>query len=379
MKTAPSKPKAQNASPPIQAQTVSDWETNIPYIRSLLERDIYGAIPSLGDITIVERKTVNALALDGKANVEEITLSVAPQINGEITNPRTFRYVLVSPNAAKDAVPVIMMETFCPNHRTLFFEGISKPDGAYFDCSDSGLMGSIFRYFFGRYITSPPIEMIINRGYAVATTYSSEFIPDNAKRARPILNDYGTNTAAIGLWAYQFSAMAKVLEADPRINASITYGHSRFGKSALVAAAYDTQIDAVIAHQSGTGGASLTRNKPGETRKAITESYPHWFTQAYSQSDPELDQHHLLALIAPRPLMLGNAKRDVWSDPEGAFRAAKAANSIYRLYDSYGLSADKLTHFKPSDDIAFWMRPGTHGVVKEDWPAFLAFLDAHFK
>ena len=92
-----------------------------------------------------------------------------------------------------------------------------------------------------------------------------------------------------------------------------------------------------------------------------------------------MDQHQLIALMAPRPLLLGNAKRDVWSDPEGAFRAAKGAAPAYKVYGSDGLRQSKLTQFDPKADIAFWMRPGTHGVVKEDWPAFLEFMDAHFK
>ena len=155
-------------------------------------------------------------------------------------------------------------------------------------------------------------------------------------------------------------------------------------RSALVAAAFDPNVDAVISHQSGTGGASLSRDKPGETVQDITNGYPVWFSPAYSgyaknEDALPIDQHHLLALIAPRPILLGNAKRDVWSDPNGAFRAAQGATPAYTLYGSSGLTRSKLNEFDPAADIAFWIRPGTHGVVKEDWPAFLDFLDAHFK
>jgi hypothetical protein len=69
----------------------------------------------------------------------------------------------------------------------------------------------------------------------------------------------------------------------------------------------------------------------------------------------------------------------VWSDPAGAFRAAVGADPAYELYGSAGLDQAKLTPFNPKTEISFWIRPGTHGVVKEDWPAFLKFLDAHFK
>ena len=83
-----------------------------------------------------------------------------------------------------------------------------------------------------------------------------------------------------------------------------------------------------------------------------------------------------LAAIAPKPVLLGNARRDVWSDPEGAFIAAKIAAPAW---GADGFGATRLDDFKPEDKISFWIRPGTHGVVKEDWPAFLDFLDAHFK
>ena len=99
---------------------------------------------------------------------------------------------------------------------------------------------------------------------------------------------------------------------------------------------------------------------------------------------PRTRQNHhrlqvvLLALIAPRPILLGNARRDVWSDPTGAFRAAQGADAAYELLGSEGLTVERLDRFEPEADIAFWIRPGTHGVVEEDWPAFLRFLDAHW-
>jgi len=86
----------------------------------------------------------------------------------------------------------------------------------------------------------------------------------------------------------------------------LTSFHPFQGKSALVAAAFDETIDGVIAHQSGTGGASLSKDKKGETVAAITEGYQHWFAPAYREENLTIDQHQLLALIAPRPVLLGN-------------------------------------------------------------------------
>jgi hypothetical protein len=164
----------------------------------------------------------------------------------------------------------------------------------------------------------------------------------------------------------------------------VAYGHSRYGKTALLSAATSPNIDGVIAHQSGTGGASILRDGTGESIEDIMKSYPHWFTKRFGDyADDEnalpVDAHNLLSLIAPKPVMLGNARRDVWSDPEGAFHAAQAATQSWTDQGANGLTAARLDQFIPSDTISFWMRPGTHGVVKEDWPAFLDFMDAHFK
>ena len=249
-------------------------------------------------------------------------------------------------------------------------------------------MGSVFGYFFGRYITTPPIADIMRRGYSLAVIFPTEFVPDSDSRAPDALNriyanqDPATRTRAIMAWAHQFSELSAYLKTAHGFSRTIAYGHSRYGKAALVAGAYDSTIDAVIAHQSGTGGASLFKDGTGESIAQITENYSHWFADKlrdYAETPTALpfDQHQLLALIAPRPVLLGNARRDVWSDPNGAFRSAEAASAVYALYGSDGLTQDKLTAFNPQADLAFWMRPGTHGVVKEDWPAFLDFLDAH--
>jgi len=122
------------------------------------------------------------------------------------------------------------------------------------------------------------------------------------------------------------------------------------------------------------------RDETGESLRQLVKNYPHWLkpsTSQYANVPRSLptDSHALLAYLSPKPVLLGNARRDVWSDPEGAFQAAKwAANNTAQTF-----SAARLDDFEPKDDITIWTRPGTHGVVKEDWPAFLKFLDAHFK
>lgn len=372
MMTAPAKPKGQAASPIISANSLNEWANQKASLRGLFEAEIYGVMPRDFGTFKTDTKIISGHPF--QAFIEEVTLKPA---YGE-----SYNVVLVTPKDRVGPVAVIMMENFCPNHNVIPVEGISKPEGISFDCSGEGLMANIFGYFFGRYITTPPIDMIMEHGYALAVIYPPANYPDDAAkfakfRESPPSKEYVWG--AIGAWAYQFSSLSNFLKSDGRFSKTISYGHSRYGKSALLSAAYDETIDGVIAHQSGTGGASLSKDKKGETVADITEAYPHWFTPAYSEDSLTIDQHQLLALIAPRPILLGNTKRDVWSDPEGAFRAAKGASHAYELYGSAGFTPSKLTQFKPNEDIAYWIRPGTHGVVKEDWPAFLEFMDAHFK
>jgi len=231
--------------------------------------------------------------------------------------------------------------------------------------------------------------MILDKGYNIAVIYPPEFVPDSSGRAPNVINtlfehNHDEITGALTIWASQSAWLAEELKATTPTSSVITYGHSRYGKTALIAAAMTDEIDGVIAHQSGTGGASILRDDKGETIAQIMESYSHWFTPEFANyADREdalpVDAHMLLALMAPRPIMLGNARRDVWSDPAGAFVAAKAASPAWQNFGKDGLTATRLDSFKPGDDITFWLRPGTHGVVEEDWPAFLEFLDAHFK
>ena len=388
-------PKGQIAQPAvISSQTnVQTWENKLkPELQNQLQEYVYGYLPDQSSTKIISHKVISKSAFNNTARLEEYKL-VGHMVYGDTEkDTATFDMVVAIPSHAKGPVPVILNQTFCPNHNTIPDAAVSVREGE-FDCSGGGIGNSIMKFVFGRYIATPPIEMIMKRGYALATIFPSEFVPDNSSAGIQALKlytegheDAETRLGAIGAWAWGFSRMVDVLSKDQQFDPSgfFTIGHSRYGKSALVAAAYDPRIAGVIAHQSGTGGASLNRNKTGETVGDITESYPHWFSQKYAsyaghEEDMPIDQHALLALIAPRPIFLGNARRDTWSDPNGAFRAAIGASPVYKFYGKQGLNQPKLKPYKPDADIAFYIRGGTHGIVKEDWPAFLAFLDAHTK
>ncbi len=382
-------------------QNQADWERRKPLVQAALQREIFGLMPELAATTKLSHKVIAANALDGKASLEEIAFRVEISHRQRATRQGATRLksadvtmVLLLPKSDRP-VPVIMMQTFCPNSATMPFAGVASTASS---CAGDGMMSKAMKYVFGRYIATPPLEMIIDHGIGVATIYPPEFVPDRADEGEQALRalqfgpdakiptpELATRWGAIAAWGWLYTSMVDILEDDPRLDQSalIAYGHSRYGKAALVGAAFDDRIDGVISHQSGAGGASLNKGKRGETVAKITRSYPHWFAPIYATyaDDPtrmSVDQHHLMALIAPRPVFLGNARRDVWSDPNASFEASLGANPVYRLYGSEGLTAKRLDEFNPQADVSFFIRPGTHGVVEEDWPAFLLFLQAHF-
>ena len=374
-----------------EVRSTDDWENqHAPALREAFQANVYGHFPDGHELAVLSRTELDDAAFGGKGQLVEYKLQASLQFGEAQHKTEEFYMNVVTPIGRPNA-PIILMQTFCPRWDTLPHSSITQVDGIS-GCGGGGLLSGVMTYVFGRYIATPPAEMILSRGYGIATIFPSEFAPDSRERGLAALaamsegmDGQKARWGAIAAWAWGFSLMVDALERDEGLApaAYVTWGHSRYGKSALVAAAFDPRIDAVIAHQSGTGGASLNRRKKGESVGEITASYPHWFTSTYAEfvgreEEMPVDQHQLLALIAPRPVLLGNARRDVWSDPNGAFRAAIGADPVYALYGSEGLNQTRLDDWQPAADLAFWIRPGTHGVVKEDWPAFLEFLDAHF-
>ncbi|MBC7769837.1 MAG: hypothetical protein H7124_13730 [Phycisphaerales bacterium] len=229
---------------------------------------------------------------------------------------------------------------------------------------------------------------MIARGYAVAVFYAGDIAPDDPVlfgeapiRQLPESQESG----AIAAWASLYLSAFEALRLDPRTAPSriALWGHSRYGKAALLAAALDPRVGAVIANQSGTFGATLSSATRGESATQIMRRFPHWFPRRstapdHRQDADEFDQHLLLALLAPRPVLLGNAGLDRWSDPAASFAAARSASDAYALFGRDGLAQDDMRLPQLAADIAFYVRPGGHGVRSSDWDRALDFLDIHF-
>jgi len=365
----------------------AEWlSRRAPVLRAAFAQEVYGRLPPSSPVE-AEKRPLPMVEHAEYATLEEWTLRFRL---GE--RPAQLRAVAAFPKGA-GPFPVIVMEQFCSNRAAFENSPLITPADPLVERPCEGdWIRPIIRSIFGTYIFGPPIKRAVERGYAVVLFQAGEVIPDvedaalaGLSQIEPASADAPNQPGAVAVWAWTFSRVLDALETDPRFDAGreALWGHSRYGKAALVAAAYDARPDAVVALQSGTGGATLSRSYNGESVGEITESYPHWFAASFAryagrEDALPVDQHQLLALIAPRPILLGAARQDQWSDPKGAFRAAQGADAVYELFGVPGLDQPRMSAFNREAGIAFYLRNGLHGVTTRDWTRTLDFLDAQF-
>jgi hypothetical protein len=369
-------------------------ERRRPEILELFRTHVYGRSPATPAALVYERGAVDAKALGGKATRQEIRLFLDGKKGGF-----AMTLLLYVPNGAPRPVPVFLGMNFDGNHTVWPDPGITIADQWTWDAKTSterlATPGEDTR---GSSRSRWPLETIVARGYAVATIARADVEPDYATGwkhgLRAALSPGGANTqwkvddwGAIAAWGWALSRALDHLELEKTVDARrvALIGHSRLGKAALWAGAEDERFAIVISNDSGEGGAALARRDFGETVERINTAFPHWFTAKFKKYNRDVaalpvDQHQLLALIAPRPLYVASAQDDAWADPRGEFLSAKHAEPVYRLFGKQGLGvADWPPVDRPvGDTIGYHVRTGKHDVTDYDWARYLDFADRHW-
>jgi hypothetical protein len=366
--------------------TSREWE-NIrrKEIIKKFEDHVYGRIPGKPANMSFTVKEKNAKALNGKATRIQTQIWFSKD---KTVPPLTV--LLYLPNAVKGKAPIFVGLNFNGNHTIHADPDILITDQyKKIKSQDSTLLR-------GAYAERWALEELINAGYGVATAFYQDLEEDHKDGyktgVRTLLQkDLKIRTeewAALTVWGWGLSRIVDYLETIPQADAKRFFlvGHSRIGKAALWAAANDKRFAMIISNNSGEGGAALARRNYGETVEHLNTRFPHWFIErfkSYSQSVDKLpvDQHMLLALMAPRPLYVASATEDQWADPKGEFMAAFLSEQVYNLYGKKGLGVkDQPAPENPvGETIGYHLRTGKHDITKYDWEQYIQFARRNFK
>jgi hypothetical protein len=370
-----------------------------PELIRLFQHYMYGQLPpKLAVSGNVER--VDAAAFGGKATLSEVALTFSPK------GAPPIHLMLVVPTKRERPAPVVLALNYFGNHTLIHDKNVRLPDNWMPERGVGVVKNRATEDSRGSWADVWPIEDVIDRGYALATFYNGDIDPDTPElrglqkffRHPNPADDCGT----IGAWAWGLQRAVDYLVTAPGIDPRriVVTGHSRTGKAALLAAAFDERIAVAIPHQAGCGGSAPSRaeiaigksnntldtpqTKPPETVANINDKFPHWFNARFKEFNTQpgrlpFDQHCLVALCAPRPVLFTNGRADTWINPAGQFEVMRAAAPVYRLLRAGDFTAEELPPDGRLNDgvLGYYLRPGGHSLLREDWKVFLDFADKH--
>ncbi len=370
------------------ARSAADWTSQRrSAIVAQFAEHVYGRIPA-GRIEMRSSVTASGETPDGMGTWRQVRLDFGGA-SGTIP-PLHVLLLLPKGKPSSARVPIFVTLSFTPTHTLLPDKTIPLSTrwtrgGKPSTDADRGTAESRW-----------PWPLILGNGFGVAVAYYGDLFEDrNEGLANSIIpgveKELGGGMAprseaswnAMGAWAWGLSRMVDFLEKEPAVDArhTVLVGHSRLGKAALWAGASDERFAIVVSNDSGEGGASLARRNYGEHVADLNKSFPHWFAANYNKysSDPgemPVDQHELLAAMAPRPVYVASAEDDKWADPHGEFMALEAASPAYELFGVPSLKGAKWPGVNQPlirGRQGYHVRTGKHDINAYDWQQYIAF------
>jgi hypothetical protein len=375
--------------------TPLQWEsTRREEVLELFRDHLYGRVPEM-DLEVTHHvRYLDMNALSGTAVMKEVEV--------ELTNGRdtlAFSILVFLPGRHSGPAPLFVGLNFNGNHTIHPDPEISLTESWVGNNDNFGITDNrATPQSRGASASRWPVELILSRGYGLATVYCGDIDPDfddgfnNGVHRLAQGSGSGRDPSSwgtIAAWAWGLSRCMDYFEKDADIDAGrvAVIGHSRLGKTALWAGAQDERFALVISNNSGCGGAALSRRDFGESVSVINERFPHWFAaefRNYGHNEAALpvDQHMLMALVAPRPLYVASAEEDAWADPYGEYLSLYYGSRVYGLYGEGVLEQrelPQLDHPLVTGRLGYHIRTGGHDITGYDWEQYLDFADRHMR
>ena len=351
------------------------WNVRRPQILSLFSNLVYGRVPEPPSPIQMEFEVLETDPefMDGLATRKDVEI----RLSNDKGEAKMLVLVFV-PNGHEGPVPTFLKHSF------------SNTKSRDFDVHPTRE---------GHLRNGWPLGLFFERGYAFVAVYQQDLVRHNEveflRGIHPLFYAEGQSFPKANEWGVlstiAWGAMRAMdyLETDDDIDHRrvAVMGHSKMGKAALWTAAQDQRFALAISAQSGCAGAALWRRRSGETLEKMVTRFPYWLCRnawkfVNQEEDLPVDQHMLLALIAPRPVYVHSAIDDTWADPRGEYLSAYHASEVYRLLGKKGLENEAspgLGEPIVESDVGYHIREGGHSIERYDWDRFLDFADYHFK
>ncbi|MEN8118177.1 MAG: polysaccharide deacetylase family protein [Bacteroidota bacterium] len=368
-------------------------EKRRPEIMELYNTEVYGKVPAWTRKTEFKVTKTIPNAVNGKATMKEVTATFIN--NGKKAEMKILVYI---PNNGEKKHPLFLGLNFFGNHTVYNDENITPANGYVINKKAIGVENhKASEAKYGVMSSRWQVEKLIGNGFGLATIFYGDLDPDfddgDQNGIHPLFYTEGQNRpnadewGSISAWAWGLSRAMDYFETDPNIDEGkvAVVGHSRLAKTALWAVAADNRFALSVSNNSGSGGAALFRRKFGETIDASLAYAPQWYCENFRKYENRedslpVDQHMLIAFIAPRPVYIASAKEDTWADPKGEFLSAKHATPVYHIFNKKGIEVDSMP--KPGvsvqNSIGYHIREGKHNITEFDWEQYIRFAQKHF-